>query len=287
MNMSNNIFLSTTCFNKSCLEEIIKISRSNGITNLEISGGLEFIDENKLVDLFEENIDINFRFHNYFPIPKNSFVINLASEKTAENSINNILKGIKFASQYGKKIFSFHAGLRFDPSVTSLGNKQLEYKVLNFDESYKILEKSIDKIIKEKIEDTIICIENNVVEKKNFSSGDNKYIFSDLNDSDFINKLIKNYNIKILLDVGHLKVSAKTLQYDPYKFINRYQDNIFITHLSENNSINDEGGILNEESWFWRCINWKNIKYVSLEIKNADISVLKQQIELTSKMINL
>ena len=285
--MSNNIFLSTTCFNKNSLEEIIKISRSNGITNLEISGGLEYIDEKKLVDLFEKNTDINLRFHNYFPIPKRSFVINLASEKTAEKSINNILKGIKFASQYGKKIFSFHAGLRFDPIVSSLGKKQLEYKILNFNKSYSILEKNIGKIIKEKIEDTVVCIENNVVEKKNFISGNNKYIFSDLTDSKFIKRLIKDYNIKILLDAGHLKVSSNTLKFNPYKFIDEYQDSIFIVHLSENNGINDDGSFLKKESWFWKCINWKNIKYISLEVKNADISILKQQIELTSKMINL
>ena len=285
--MSNNIFLSTTCFNEDSLEEIIKISRNNGITDLEISGGLEFIDEKKLVEIFEENIDINFRFHNYFPIPKNSFVINLASEKTAKNSIDNILKGIKFASQYGKKIFSFHAGLRFDPIVSSLGKEQLKYKILNSDTSYKILEMSIDKINKEKLKDTTICIENNVVEKKNFNQESNMYIFSDLTDSDFIKNLIKTYNIKVLLDVAHLKVSSKTLKFNPYKFIDEYYDSIFIAHLSDNNSINDDGSILKKESWFWKSINWKNLKYISLEIKNADISTLKQQIELTSKMINL
>lgn len=285
--MSNNIFLSTTCFNKDSLEEIIKICRNNGITNLEISGGLEFINEKKLLDLFEKNIDINFRFHNYFPIPRNPFVINLASKKTSERSINNILKGIKYASKYGKKIFSFHAGLRFNPIVSSLGKKQLEYKILNSDLSYKILEESIDKIIKNKIEDTIVCIENNVVEKKNFSSGNNKYIFSDLTDSYFINKLIKNLNIKILLDVGHLKVSSKTLKFDPCKFIDLYKGHILIAHLSENTGVSDDGCIVRKDSWFWKSINWKNIKYVSLEIKNADISILKEQIELTSKMINL
>jgi len=285
--MSNNIFLSTTCFNKDSLEEIIKISRGNGITNLEISGGLEFIDEKKLVDLFEENIDINFRFHNYFPIPKNPFVINLASNKTCEKSIKNILKGIKYASQYGKKVFSFHAGLRFDPIASNLGKTQLEYKIINFDLSYKILEKSIGQIIKNKKDDTIICIENNVVERKNFLPGNNKYIFSDLKDSDFINKLIKNYNIKILLDVAHLKVSSNTLKFDPFKFIDEYQNSIYIVHLSDNSGINDDGSIIKKDSWFWKSLNWKNIEYVSLEIKNVDISVLKQQIELTSKMINL
>ena len=47
MKYVNNIFLSTTCFNNNSLESI-KISIENGIFNLEISGGLQYIDENKL-----------------------------------------------------------------------------------------------------------------------------------------------------------------------------------------------------------------------------------------------
>jgi sugar phosphate isomerase/epimerase len=285
--MSNNIFLSTTCFNNNSLEEIIKISKENGITNLEISGGLKFIDEKKITDLLEKNIDINFRFHNYFPIPKNPFVINLASKETCEKSISNILKGISYASKYGKKMFSFHAGLRFDPVVSSLGNTQLKYEIIKSNESYKLLEQSINKIYIEKVKDTIICIENNVVEEKNFHRENNKYIFSDLSDTDFMKKLMKNYNIKILLDVAHLKVSSKTLKFDPYKFIDEYKNSIHIAHLSDNNSINDEGKILKRDSWFWKSLDWKKIKYISLEIKNEDIDILKQQIELTSKMVSL
>ena len=33
-------------------------------------------------------------------------------------------------------------------------------------------------------------------------------------------------------------------------------------------------------------VNWKKMKYISLELKNVNIDILKQQIELTSKMIN-
>lgn len=43
---------------------------------------------------------------------------------------------------------------------------------------------------------------------------------------------------------------------------------------------------LDEKSWFWSYLDWKRIKYVSLEIKNTDINNLKRQIELTSKFIN-
>lgn len=284
--MSNNIFLSTTCFKNDNLEEIIKISKDNGINNLEISGGLKYIDEKKLSDLIEKNNNINFRFHNYFPIPKIPFVLNLASKKTSQKSVKNILKGINYANKYGKKIFSFHAGLRFNPLSSSLGKNQLDYKVINYDLSYNILEQSIKKIILEKMKDTTICIENNVVEQRNFINEENKYIFSDLSDSNFINDLIYKYNIKILLDFAHLKVSSKTLKFNPHDFIEEYHDNILIAHLSDNNGINDDGIILKKNAWFWKTVNWKKMKYISLELKNVNIDILKQQIELTSKMIN-
>ena len=76
------------------------------------------------------------------------------------------------------------------------------------------------------MKDTTICIENNVVEQRNFINEENKYIFSDLSDSNFINDLIYKYNIKILLDFAHLKVSSKTLKFNPHDFIREYHDNI-------------------------------------------------------------
>ena len=285
--MSNNIFLSTTCFKNDSLEEIIKISRENGIYNLEVSGGLKYLDLKKLQKIFEKNTDINFRFHNYFPIPKNPFVINLASERTADKSINNILKGMKFSNKYGSNIFSIHAGLRFNPSNKDLGNLQRKYKTHNYEESYKILEKKISFIYKKNLDKTIICLENNVVEKRNTFRNENRYIFSDLSDMKIIKKLISKYNIKVLLDVGHLKVSSRTLNFDKYKFIDEYNEDILIVHLSDNNGVKDLGSKLNKNSWFWNHLNWKKIKYISLEIKNADINNLKKQIELTSKLINL
>ena len=284
--MSNNIFLSTTCFNYDCLEEIIKISKENGVYNLEISGGLKYLDPNKYEEIFEKNKEINFRFHNYFPIPKNSFVINLANEKTANISIDNIFKGMKFAKKFGSNIFSVHAGLRFNPLDKDLGTIQKKYKSENYHKSYKILEKSIDKISKNNFDKTIICLENNVVEKRNSKKSDNRYILSDLSDLEIIKKLILKYKLNILLDVAHLKVSSETLEFDKYKFIEEYYENILVVHLSENNGVLDLGNRLTKKSWFWNYLNWKKIKYVSLEIKNTDMNNLKKQIELTSKLIN-
>ena len=187
--MTNNIYLSTTCFKKDSLEEIINICKDHNISNLELSGNLKYLDDDDLNKLLNDS-NFNFRFHNYFPIPKEPFIINIASPQTADLSIKNIIKGMNFANNYGAKIFSFHAGLRFDPIISSLGKKQLVFDTLSLDESYALLEKSLSTIVKSNLYKCTICIENNVIENKNFNKSENRYVFSDLSDYKFIRRII-------------------------------------------------------------------------------------------------
>ena len=63
--------------------------------------------------------------HNYFPPPKNPFVLNLASSnnKILNLSLKHICKAIKLTSRIGAKYYSFHAGFLVDPMVDRLGKK--------------------------------------------------------------------------------------------------------------------------------------------------------------------
>ncbi len=284
--MKNKIFLSTTCFNSKNLIEILNTCRINEITNLEISGNIDYLNDKNLIDLFDEYEDINFRFHNYFPVPKKHFVLNLAHNETKKKSLKNLIKGNMYSKIYGGNIFSFHAGLRFNPEISSLGNKQKEYESISYDESYKILEQSIIKLQNNNKNKIKLCIENNVVESYNKSNSKSRYIFSDLSDKEYINHYIKTYNINILLDFAHLKVSSNTLNFDPYKFIDEYRKSIIIAHISDNDGLIDSSKKITKKSWFWKTINWKKLNYISLEVKNYDINELKKQVDLTLEQIS-
>ena len=284
--MKNKIFLSTTCFSSKNLIEILNTCRTNQILNLEISGNINYLNDRSLKNLFDQYEDINLRFHNYFPVPKNHFVLNLAHKETKEKSLINLIKGGEYSKNYGGNIFSFHAGLRFNPKMSSLGSEQKKYESTSYDESYKILEQSIIKLQNNNKNKIKLCIENNVVENYNKSNSKSRYIFSDLSDKQYINHYIKTYKINILLDFAHLKVSSNSLNFDPYEFIDEYKNSIIIAHISDNDGLTDSSKKITKKSWFWKTINWKKLNYISLEVKNYNINELKKQVDTTLEQIS-
>ena len=130
-------------------------------------------------------------------------------------------------------------------------------------------------------------MENNVVAGFNCPDGVNtRYHLSDLNESIHLLHLFDHPNIGILLDTGHLKVSAQTLDFDPIKFIKRFNDQIKVVQISENDGTSDQNLPLREDSWFWPYIPWEKVDYVSLEVSGLSQKALLEQIELTQDKIH-
>jgi sugar phosphate isomerase/epimerase len=181
--------------------------------------------------------------------------------------------------------YSFHGGFLIDPEINTLG-RALETKILiskkdgikNFINSVQILSAEAKKL------GMLLLIENNVLTTENLLKyKKNPLLFVRTNEIiSIMNKLPSN--IGILLDVGHLNISAKTLNFCKYEFIRKCNFWIKGYHLSENNGLHDQNNPIKENSWFWRFLK-KNLTY-SLEIKYKNIPSLKKQIKLANKKIN-
>ena len=74
------IFVSTSGFKNKRISEIIEILVFNKFKNIELSGGSTYYEgiEEELVKL-KLKYDLNLQLHNYFPPPKDGFVLNLSS----------------------------------------------------------------------------------------------------------------------------------------------------------------------------------------------------------------
>ena len=110
------IYVSTGGFRDFTFLEAINILSHAGITAFELSGG-RFLDNiNKPLKACSKKYNI--ALHNYFPIPKKPFVLNLASfrEDIFTASSAHIANAIDLSSQIGAKFYSFHAGYLIDPS---------------------------------------------------------------------------------------------------------------------------------------------------------------------------
>ena len=92
------------------------------------------------------------------------------------------------------------------------------------------------------------------------------------------------HNVKLLIDVAHLKVSAKTLKFDPVKFLSDFEGVTAAYHISDNNGLEDSNKPFTKDSWFVRHIR-KDLKYYSLEVYVSDISVLEKQYALLSEIL--
>ena len=99
-----------------------------------------------------------------------------------------------------------------------------------------------------------IMIENNVLSKNNLIEFEaNPLLMCDLDECNFI---INNspQNVKLLLDVAHLKVSSNSLKFDPVNFLKNCDQIVGGYHLSDNDGFSDTNDPFNESSWFWDFI---------------------------------
>ncbi len=283
--MDKSISISTGGYKKLSGLEAIRYLKKNNIFCIELSGGKYSKNQINKITLFKNKL--NLKIHNYFPPPRRPFVINLATnnKKILKKSVDHIKKSILFAKEIGDNVYSFHAGFRLDPNFKSLGKK---IKKIDMISKKKALENFIKQTIKiskfAKKYKVNILLENNVITKKNMNRfKDNPFLLTNYLDvENFFKQMPKN--VKLLLDVAHLKVSANTEKLDPIKSLKKMNKYVMGYHFSENNGLTDSNQPFNKKAWFLPYIK-KNLNYYGIEVYNTSPNKLKQQIDIIKKKL--
>ena len=99
-------------------------------------------------------------------------------------------------------------------------------------------------------------------------------------------KMIKKFpkNVNLLVDLAHLKVSSKTLNFSPTNFLKRCNKWIKAYHISDNSGYFDTNGNFSKKSWFWPYLK-KDKAYYTLELKTTNLKKIKSQIQLLNNYI--
>jgi sugar phosphate isomerase/epimerase len=258
----SKIFLSSSCFQSLSYEDCLEKFKELNVNNIELSYNKYKKNQNKIFS--EELKNFNLQIHNYFPNDKNIFFLNLSSkdDKIVKKSINKIHKNILRAKYFKVEHVSFHAGFLFD-----IIDKKISNIYNNYEYAMNIFKKNILTLSKIAKKNKInLLIENNIITKKNL----NFFKFNPLlmTHPKEINSFFKwaPSNVKLLMDVGHFKVNAKTLDFDRDKGIKKLIKYIKAFQLSENNGIKDENKPFNTKSWFMPFLKKKNFSFYSLEL---------------------
>lgn len=282
-----SIYFSTGGYKYANSYKIVKKLIESGINFIELSGTKYSSDNiekiSKLKDLAK------FQIHNYFPPPKDPIVLNLASfnEEVFNKTFNHILNALKTCKELGSDFYSFHAGFLCDVRVSELGKKVEKKELQHRDESIQLFIERVNKISKIAEDYKVnLMIENNVLSKKNLENFDgNPFLMCDsIECKKIITKTPKN--VKLLVDVAHLKVSAKSLKFDTEKFFNDCNDLIGGYHLSDNDGLSDSNQKFDENAWFWKYIK-KDKKYYSIEVYDLSRDEIISLYNLTKKKLEI
>lgn len=248
---SGMIFISSACIKRSNIGEVITLLGKQGIKNIELSGGTDYYEgiESDLKELKRE-YDLIYSCHAYFPPPREPFVVNLAScnDKIYRQSIEHYENCVKMLKHIDCGILSVHAGFMIEFGADKIGKKLSNSIVYNKSNAYDRFCSAYEYIAKQCSDNGIdLFLENNVLSSENYEefSHHNYMMMTDYNS---IMEMKKQLDFNLLLDLGHLHVSARTLGMDFQDECTKLREYVGWLHLSENNGVCDEHRPLVAES---------------------------------------
>ena len=103
------IYISSSCVKHIKIKDAVQDLVNNGFKNIELSGGTEYYNgfEDDLLEL-KNKYNLNYICHNYFPPPKEHFVLNLAS--LDDEIYNKTFEHLKNAIELSKKLLQTICG---------------------------------------------------------------------------------------------------------------------------------------------------------------------------------
>ncbi len=282
------IYVSSSCSKQKKIGAAIRELARNGFENIELSGGTKYYEgyEEDLLEL-KDKYNLSYLVHNYFPPPKEDFVLNLASLDDAifERSLAHFRKAIRLASLLGADKFGFHAGFYVDISVEEIGKAISASNLSNTKQAYERFCSGFN-LIKNESKEVEIYIENNVYSKTNFDIYEQQNPLMLTSPAEY-RELQQHIDFKLLLDVAHLYVSSQTLGFDFDSHLDQMIMETDYIHLSDNDGCHDQNVAFTSNSKLLNKIKKKHLnnKTITLEIYTG-LDSLKESFDRIADLVD-
>ena len=281
------IYISSSCINSVKIKDSVQELALNGFKNVELSGGTNYYEgfEDDLLEL-KDKYNLSYLCHNYFPPPNEHFVLNLASlnDSIFKNSLDHIKKAISLSKVLGARKYGFHAGFLIDIDVSEIGKKISKTNLFSRQESVSRFCLAYENI-KNNTDGVDLYIENNVISKTNFETykGVNALMMTNFSEYESLKEKI---DFNLLLDLAHLKVSARTLGLNwKDEFENMVGVSSYI-HISDNDGFHDLNNQLTRSSSLLTMLKQSNTskKDFTLEIYDG-MDAIKNSYDILSEVV--
>ncbi|MEQ9109284.1 MAG: TIM barrel protein [Rhodospirillaceae bacterium] len=256
--------MSSGAFRTNTISDVIDDALRLNVSQIELSSGLQH-DPN-YVSSIKAGMEsgLHFLIHNYFPAPANPAVLNLsaATQEDLEWSINHCKTAIDLTVLVDCPFYSLHAGYAAPLTAGLLGKPKEQAAALK---DVKIDKERAYNTMLNAVQDVAdyaqqrgkrLLIENNVISPIYLSElPENPLLMTDADEIEKFMSDINRNNVSFLIDVGHVRVSATALGFDPYDFMARTQPFTSALHLSDNDAQEDQNLPFSSRSWFWNLLD--------------------------------
>ena len=289
----DDVWISSGAFLTSSIDEVCRISWENGIKQIELSSGLSHHPEMRKVvqDMFEQGFRL--LIHNYFPAPPDPFVLNIAARTTSsrQNLFSMVSSNLKLAKSIGANFYSLHAGYAIDLHAEELGHpvkqgNRARGEIIDRSSAYTAMVENtiaMNEIAESK--ECQLLIENNVISPSFLmKTSENPLLLTTSKEVKQFMSDVNSSNVRLLLDVAHLKVSAGTLGFDENQAFDEVAEFIGCFHLSDNDGRSDDNLPISKSSWFAdRLKEFRNIPKV-VEVYNISPDLMKEQADIVREL---
>lgn len=217
----------------------------HGLTAVELGAGV-FVDDRSAIKTDRRQ----FLIHNYFPPPDEPFVLNLASPDDAirARSLDHVLAALDLAARLGAPYYSVHAGFVVDPIDIGPGSFRFP-PISGESEAAHAMERFIAAIKPavahaEKV-GVGLLVENNVCIVENRG----KLLLQTADEFIQLLDACRSDSLGVLLDTGHLNVTARTFHLDRTAFVDALGPYAKVIHIHDNDGIVDTHDPVGPRSW--------------------------------------
>ena len=245
---AHSIFVSTACLaGVQPITSRISLYRSHGLNAIELGAGVS-ADKDNLSQVV--GMECQFLVHNYFPPPSESFVLNLASgdDSIRQRSLNLVTEALALTACLDAPFYSVHAGFITDP--TSFGTTSFVFPMpaspdeaqLAMDRFTTALEIALDRAQHFSVQ---LLVENNVCSEKLCG----RLILQTADEFVTLFRVLPSPHLGMLLDTGHLNVTANTLGFDRMTFVDQVVSYVRALHIHDNDGTADTHQPIQPGSW--------------------------------------
>ncbi len=242
--------VSTMALRKQGLDRAIEVAREEDFA-LEFSSGVPFREG---MDAMYLSAPCRRLPHNYFPAPREPFVLNLASCNSTIIALSrsHCERGLHLAAQSNAPFYSAHAGFCLDPQPHRLGKPLQVSMEKSRAEHWKVFIESVTELaaLAESLGIRLL-IENNVLASFNVcADGQNPLLCADPYEIRLLVDQVRSDALGILIDTGHWKVSSLTLGFPLRPVLSDIAGSICAFHHSDNDGTEDANLPIGLDYWF-------------------------------------